>query len=123
MWTAYDNNPDNANQGYPSSDRIMHDIEKTVKNIKIVHDAKGIAVQGLGNRSGIRYTRKGGWDGSRQKFLSFEENKYKWIHDDAIEAKNKTIEQALMDIDQRQQIKSHILLDEVDYEEDDVVEV
>ena len=101
----------------------MQDIKKTVKNMKSVHDAQGIAVQCLGNKSGIRYTRKGGWGGSREKGILFEENKYKWIHDDAIEAKNQIIEKALINIDETQQITTHILLDEVDYEEDDVIEV
>ena len=35
--------------------------------MKTVHDSQGIAVQGLGNSNGIRYSRKGGWGGSRVK--------------------------------------------------------
>ena len=43
--------------------------------MKIVHDAKGIAVQGLGNRNDIRYSKKGGWGGIRVKVKLIKEKK------------------------------------------------
>ena len=123
LWTGYDKNQENANEGYPSSERIMQDIEKIVTSLKTVHDAKGIAVQGLGNRSGIRYTPKGGWGGSRVKDIFGDNKKTKWTHEDAVEAKNMIIEQALKDMDEKLQVTRDILLDEVKYEDDDDVEV
>ena len=123
LWTPYDKNQENGNVGYPSSERIIQDIEKTVRSLKKVHDAKGIAIQGLGNRSGIRYTPKGGWGGTRVKDIYCENNTTKWTHEDAVDAKNMIIEQSLKEMDEEQEVTRDILLDEVEYEDDEDVEV
>ena len=39
----------------PSSKRIMHDITKIVDNLKQIYDAKGVIIQGLGDRKGKRF--------------------------------------------------------------------
>ena len=53
LCTSFDNNLDNKNEGYPTSDRIMHDIKKKLISMKSIYEDNGIAIQDIGNREGI----------------------------------------------------------------------
>jgi hypothetical protein len=41
-----------TNEGCPCSSRIVEDCTKFVSNIRVIYDAKGIMVSGVGNRNG-----------------------------------------------------------------------
>ena len=39
----------------PTSERIIHDIKEVVSSLKAIYNAKGVIIEGLGNRSGRRF--------------------------------------------------------------------
>ena len=79
-----------------SSKRIMQDCKKVLNAFGSVYEHGGKMVPGLANRNGHRNLASGrntsGWGGSRVKNLLVAELK-RWLHTDAVSAKNsRTIE-------------------------------
>jgi len=73
----------NDTGGIPSKERIEQDILKCAgANILSIIEAKGAAIQGLGDRQGVRFIRKGGHGGVRPAKAIRKETR--WLHDDAL---------------------------------------
>jgi hypothetical protein len=79
-------------KGVPTSQRIVGDITKCMgKNLDGIIAAKGVVVQGLGNRTGIRYQAMGkGHGGYRAKSSEFE---LPFTHADAVDARAATYQE------------------------------
>jgi predicted flap endonuclease-1-like 5' DNA nuclease len=72
-------------QVYPLPKRVIQDVEKVFLSMKIVRDAKGIKVDGVGNSSGKRHVKsssasRGGYRPRKQRHDNYGE---KVLHDDA----------------------------------------
>jgi hypothetical protein len=72
--------------GVPTSDRIVSDIAKCMgPNLDRIIEAKGVVVQGLGNRNGLRYEAMGSNHGGRR--VARHDFEVPYTHDDAAEAR------------------------------------
>jgi len=83
-------------QGCPSSKRIVQDTLKVRRSIDAIIHAEGIAVENLGNRSGIRkqLSQKDMRGGYHPKKATHEDNKT-WMHEHANECMQNQIKQRL----------------------------
>ena len=86
LWVPYEFGKENF--GYPAEGRIRGDTDKTIRSMHIILNQNGEVVPGIGNRSGRRWQIKSNWGGRRSKTFGVLLSKHKYIHEDAVLARN-----------------------------------
>ena len=91
----------NEGGNVPSSLRIIQDCDKAIRAFGVVYEHGGRMVPGLANRNGHRNIAAGrnrsGWGGLRIKNLLAEELD-RWLHADAISAKNSRTTEVIVQL-------------------------